>query len=87
MSLTEDLASASRMHQPSQVETAIDTRVRRDRVLNAIVSGEAMMQARIAALQSHMTFKAYLDHLLRRARPIEADSGDTAQTEGVVDSI
>ena len=85
MSLTEDLASVSRMHQPSQVETAIDTRARRDRVLNAIVSGEAMMQARIAALQSQMTFKAYLDHLLRQARPIEADSGDTARADHDVD--
>ncbi len=39
------------------------------RVLNAVVSQEALTQARLAALQSDMKFKAYLDQLLRQAKP------------------
>ena len=43
------------------------------------------MRARIAALQSHMSFRSYLDFILRQARPIEVDNGDTAQADQDVD--
>ncbi len=82
---SSDLASVSRRKGPSQDQGTIDRTARRERVLNAIVSDEAMMRARIAALQSHMSFRSYLDFILRQARPIEVDNGDTAQADQDVD--
>lgn len=54
---------------------------KRQRVLNATVSHEALIHAKLAAIQSGMTFRAFLDQLLLTAQPVpfKADSNSMSR--------
>ena len=46
------------------------------RVLNAVLSDQALTNARLAAFDSKMLFKDYLNELLLQAKPISSNIGD-----------
>ena len=55
------------------------------RVLNASVSDEALRRSRIAALESDLQFKDYLDRLLRQAKPFHGPVTDPNQGQHTPD--
>ena len=55
----------------------------KQRVLNASLSPEALRRARIAALESDMKFKDFLDRLLRQAKPFTRSVTDPNQGQHI----